>query len=85
MGGADHLELPARKLALDRGNTVYVVPAAELEQWQKAAQPVLADWVRDMGKRGIDGDGLLADARALIVRHSLTASPPAAPAAAPRK
>jgi len=46
---------------------------------------VLADWVRDMGKRGIDGDALLADARALIARNALAASPPPAPAAAPRK
>jgi TRAP-type transport system periplasmic protein len=81
----DEQKAPARKLALDRGNTFYVVPAAQLAQWQKAAQPVLADWVRDMGKRGIDGDALLADARALIARNALAASPPPAPAAAPRK
>ena len=62
-----------------------MVPAAELAQWQKAAQPVLADWVRDRGKRGIDGDALLADARALIARNSRAAPPPATPAAAPRK
>ena len=81
----DEQKAPARRLALDRGNTVYVVPAAELVQWQKAAQPVLVDWVRDMGKRGIDGDALLADARALIARYSKAATPPAVPAAAPRK
>lgn len=72
---------PARNLALSRGNAVYVVPAAELAQWQQAAQPVLADWVRDMGKRGADGNTLLADARALIARHAKSA--PAA--AVPRK
>jgi TRAP-type transport system periplasmic protein len=66
---------PARKLALDRGNTVYVVPAAELALWQKAAQPVLVDWVRDMAKRGVDGDALLADARALVARHAKGGSP----------
>ena len=66
---------PARKLALDRGNTVYVVPAAELALWQKAAQPVLVDWVRDMAKRGVDGDALLADARALVARHAKGGAP----------
>lgn len=60
---------PARKLALDRGNAVYVVPASELARWQQAAQPVLADWIREMGRRGFDGDALLADARALIALH----------------
>jgi TRAP-type C4-dicarboxylate transport system substrate-binding protein len=77
----DEQKAPARKLALDRGNTVIVVPAGELVQWQKAAQPVLADWVRDMGKRGVDGEALLADARALIARHAK----PAPAVAGPRK
>ncbi len=72
---------PARKLALDRGNSVYVVPAAELAKWQVAARPVLEDWVRDVGKRGIDGNALLADARAMIARNAKPAGPP--PAAAP--
>ena len=74
---------PARKLALDRGNTVYVVPATELSMWQKAAEPVLLDWVRDMAKRGADGDALLADARALIARHAKSASPASTVGAAP--
>jgi TRAP-type transport system periplasmic protein len=76
---------PARKLALDRGNTVYVVPAAELESWQKAAQPVLVDWVRDMARRGADGDALLADARALIARHAKGGLPAAPAVGAARK
>lgn len=81
----DEQKDPARKLALDRGNTVHVVPAAELALWQKAAQPVLSDWVRDMNKRGLDGDALLADARALIARHSKAqASAPASAASSGR-
>ncbi len=70
----DEQKAPARKLAQDRGNSVYVVPAAELTQWQAAAQPVIADWVREIGKRGLDGDALLADARALIARHAVPRS-----------
>jgi len=60
---------PARRLATDRGNTVYVVPAAELARWQRAAQPVLTDWVSEMNRRKLDGDALLADVRAMIARH----------------
>ena len=81
----DEQKAPARKLAVDRGNTVYVVPAAELALWQKAAQPVLADWVRDMAKRGVDGDALLADARALIARHAASATSAASAGGAGRK
>ncbi|MGZ8255143.1 MAG: TRAP transporter substrate-binding protein [Burkholderiaceae bacterium] len=76
---------PARQLALERGNTVYVVPAAELALWQKAAQPVLVDWVRDMSKRGADGDALLADARVLIARHAKIASPASSAVGTARK
>jgi TRAP-type C4-dicarboxylate transport system substrate-binding protein len=65
---------PARNLALERGNTVYVVPSGELAHWQKAAQPVITDWVADMNRRSLDGDALLADARALLARRAATAS-----------
>jgi TRAP-type C4-dicarboxylate transport system substrate-binding protein len=81
----DEQKAPARKLALDRGNAIHVVAATELMQWQKAAEPVLVDWVRDVGKRGIDGDGLIAEARALIARHARAAEPAAPVAGAARK
>jgi TRAP-type C4-dicarboxylate transport system substrate-binding protein len=67
---------PARKLAQDRGNTVIVVPAAELANWQRAAQPVLVEWIADMKRRQIDGDVLLADARALLARSAATSVAP---------
>jgi hypothetical protein len=47
---------------------------------------VLVDWVRDMNRRGMDGDALLADARALIARHAKAGSGlPPATAGAPGK
>jgi TRAP-type C4-dicarboxylate transport system substrate-binding protein len=61
---------PARKLATDRGNTIIVVPAAELARWQSAAKPVMLEWVADMKRRQIDGDALLADARALLAQNA---------------
>jgi TRAP-type C4-dicarboxylate transport system substrate-binding protein len=64
---------PARKLALERGNSVYVVPAGELVNWQRAAQPVIAEWIADMNRRKLDGDALLADARALLARNATIA------------
>lgn len=64
----DESAAPARKLALDRGNVIYTVPAAEVALWEKAAAPVTAEWVEAMNKRGGDqsGQALLDDARALI-------------------
>jgi len=70
----DEQRTPARKLALDRGNTIVVVPAAELARWQQAAQPVITDWLADLKRRQIDADALLADARALLARRSVPAA-----------
>jgi len=76
----DEQKAPARKLALDRGNTVIIVPAAELARWQQAAQPVITEWLADMKRRQIDGDVLLADARALLARSRPRPAPsPSAP------
>ncbi|HQR19464.1 MAG TPA: TRAP transporter substrate-binding protein [Burkholderiaceae bacterium] len=74
----DEQKAPARKLATDRGNTVFVVPAAELARWQVAAQPVITDWIADVGRRQIDGNALLDDARALLARSAPEPRPPAA-------
>jgi len=71
----DEQKASARKLATDRGNTVIVVPAAELARWQRAAQPVATEWVSDMKRRQIDGDALLADARALLARSAAPSLP----------
>ena len=64
---------PARKLALDRGNVIYTIPASELAHWEKAAAPLTTDWVEDMNKRGANGKALLDDARALIEKYSAPA------------
>src|SRR4029453_10974803 len=36
---------PARKLAVDHGNTFYVIPASELDNWQKATAGLADEWV----------------------------------------
>jgi hypothetical protein len=46
--------------------------------WQRAAQPVFVDWIADMKRRQIDGELLLADARALLARNA-TSTAPASP------
>ena len=74
----DEQTAPARKLAVDRGNAVYVVPVAELAGWQRAAQPVIVEWVADMNRRKLNGAALLADARAMIARNSPASKRPVA-------
>ena len=60
---------PARKLAVDRGNTFYVIPAAELDNWQKATAGLADDWVKDVTAKGNDGAALLKSARDLIAKY----------------
>jgi TRAP-type C4-dicarboxylate transport system substrate-binding protein len=75
----------ARKLATDRGNQINVIPATELAQWDRAARPLYADWIADMNRRGLDGNALLTDARALIAQYAKAQPAAAGPTrAAPR-
>lgn len=67
----DEQRAPARQLAIDRGNTINVVPAKELLRWRNAAAPIEAAWIDDVKGRGLDGSALLAEARALIARSAV--------------
>lgn len=57
---------PARKLAVDRGNNIITVSGDELAAWRDVAQPIYDEWVADMNSKGIDGQALIDEARALM-------------------
>jgi TRAP-type C4-dicarboxylate transport system substrate-binding protein len=63
------MDAPAKKIAEDAGNTVVTLDDAEVARWKEAAQPVIARWVSDMNDKGIDGEALIEQARALIKKH----------------
>jgi len=70
MGAAwDASAPPARKLAADHGNTFYTIPAAELDNWQKATAALPDEWVKDVSAKGNDGRALLQAARDLIRKY----------------
>jgi TRAP-type C4-dicarboxylate transport system substrate-binding protein len=60
---------PGRKLAQERGNTLYTIPASELDNWIKATAPLYDEWVSDMDKRGANGKALLQEARDLLAKY----------------
>jgi TRAP-type C4-dicarboxylate transport system substrate-binding protein len=60
---------PARKLAVDRNNTFYVIPASELANWEKATANLDDDWVKDVTAKGNDGKALLQFARDSIKKY----------------
>ena len=61
---------PARQLAVDRGNNIVTVSGADIDAWKTAAEPIYAGWVADMESKGIDGQALIDEARALIEKYS---------------
>lgn len=63
-------DAPARKLAEDRNNSFYTVPAEEVARWRKAADPIVEDWIRDRNRADQPGLRMIESARALIARYS---------------
>ena len=62
----DETTAPARQTAVDRKNTFYTVPPAEVASWHKPAEGVIADWVKEVGAKGFDGQKLIGEAKALM-------------------
>ena len=62
-------DVPGRKPAVDRGNTLYTFPASERDNFIKLSSHVDEEWVADMDKRGFKGKALLDSAKALIAKH----------------
>ena len=58
-----------RRAAVDRGNTIFTVSAADAQEFRRKARPIEVEWVEDMNKRGFDGRKLLDAARGLIEKH----------------
>jgi TRAP-type C4-dicarboxylate transport system substrate-binding protein len=63
-------DVPGRKAAVDRGNTIFTVSAAEAQEFRRRSRAIEVEWVEDMNKRGHDGRKLLQTARDLIEKHT---------------
>jgi TRAP-type C4-dicarboxylate transport system substrate-binding protein len=72
-------DIPGRKAASDRSNTIFTVNPEEAQEFRRKSRAIEMEWVEDMNKRGFDGRKLLDTARALIEKHTKA---PAAKAAA---
>ncbi|WP_399203906.1 TRAP transporter substrate-binding protein [Tateyamaria pelophila] len=57
---------PSRQIAVDRGNNIVTVSGADLDAWIAVAVPIYAEWIADMETKGIDGQALIDEARALM-------------------
>ena len=63
-------DAPVRQAAIDKGNQVITISNDENMAWHDAAQTVVDTWLVEMADRGIDGEALLARARALIDQNT---------------
>ncbi|MEM9343825.1 MAG: TRAP transporter substrate-binding protein [Pseudomonadota bacterium] len=65
-GTMQDFDAPARELAEDNGNNIVTVSGDDLAAWQEAVAPIYESWIADMESKGIDGQALIDQARALI-------------------
>jgi len=65
----DDSQIAGRKPAVDRGNTFYVIPGAELDNWVKASAGLYDEWAASMDKAGMNGKQMLQDARDLLAKY----------------
>ncbi|NIZ60501.1 C4-dicarboxylate ABC transporter [Sedimentitalea sp. CY04] len=61
---------PSREMALDMGNNVITLDAAQTAEWRARAQPIYDKWLADMTEKGIDGQALIDEATMLIEKYS---------------
>ncbi len=62
---------PSREIAVELGNNIITVDAATAEsEWLPMVEPIYATWVADMKEKGIDGQALIDQARALMAEYT---------------
>jgi TRAP-type C4-dicarboxylate transport system substrate-binding protein len=69
-GTMEESDAPARQAALDRGNGIVTLDAAETAVWVEVSKPIYEEWVAEMDAKGIDGQALIDEARMLIDKYT---------------
>ncbi|WP_134725385.1 TRAP transporter substrate-binding protein [Paracoccus luteus] len=62
----DRVEGTERQKFLDAGAQINVIPADQVGEWRTRVQPVVDAWVKAMNDKGLDGQAMLDDARAML-------------------
>ncbi|TCT12706.1 TRAP-type C4-dicarboxylate transport system substrate-binding protein [Tepidamorphus gemmatus] len=66
----DEGDIPGKAAAEARGNTIIILDEAETQRWKEASQPVIVAWIAEMNDKGLDGQALYEDAKALIAKYA---------------
>ncbi|MCG6876812.1 MAG: TRAP transporter substrate-binding protein [Betaproteobacteria bacterium] len=65
------IEIPGKKVIASKPkNKFHTIPIEEVNKMKKAAQPVFDRWYAEMKNIGVDGEAMVADARAMIDKYS---------------
>jgi TRAP-type C4-dicarboxylate transport system substrate-binding protein len=65
------IEAPGEKVMRSKKkNNFLTIPAGEVAKMKELAKPAIARWIKIMKKKGVDGDQLISDARAMIEKHN---------------
>jgi TRAP-type C4-dicarboxylate transport system substrate-binding protein len=52
-----------------RGNTLITISPEEKAKWVKACEPVTAAWINQVKEKGLDGNKLIEQAKALVAKY----------------
>jgi TRAP-type C4-dicarboxylate transport system substrate-binding protein len=66
----DEQAIAVESMVKGRGNTVTQLSKEESERWRKATQPVIDAWLKQAKDKGLNGEKLLADAKASIAKFA---------------
>ena len=58
------------KLTAEPGHEVYTIAPAQLDEWRKAAEPVVKIWADAARKVGVDPDVALAELKASVQKYN---------------
>lgn len=65
---AGEADAKARQIAVDLGNSITVLDAAQSAEWEAAAKPTYDTWLAESAAAGFDGQALLNDAIGLLAQ-----------------
>lgn len=62
----DEDDIPGRKLAQEKGITIYQIPDKEKMRWIEATRPVVDEWLKEMSDKGLPGKNVYDDAKGFL-------------------
>jgi len=63
-------DAPGRAAAVALGNTIVTLTPDQVQEWRDASAGTIDAWVAEIDGKGLDGTGLLEEAKALIAKYT---------------